>query len=150
MTDIVDSQTRSRMMASVRGKNTGPERALRSALHQRGLRFRIHNADLPGRPDIVMARYKAVIFVHGCFWHRHAGCRLTYTPKTRVEFWSLKFKATVLRDKDHVKRLLAAGWRVAIVWECAMRAAGADAVAMQLANWLPSTAASIEIVAPLG
>lgn len=150
VSDIVDSQTRSRMMASVRGKNTAPELALRSALHRRGFRFRIHNAGMPGRPDIVMARYNAVIFVHGCFWHRHANCRLTYTPKTRVEFWTSKFNATIIRDEDQVKKLLVAGWRVAIVWECAMRAGGADAVALQLANWLPSAAVCTEIEAPLG
>lgn len=97
-----------------------------------------------------MARYKAVIFVHGCFWHRHAHCRLTYTPKTRVEFWTSKFNATVLRDSDQVNRLLEAGWRVAIIWECAMRAAGADAVALQLADWLSSASCRIEIEALSG
>ncbi|MGO4815947.1 very short patch repair endonuclease, partial [Cupriavidus sp. 2MCAB6] len=87
MADIVDSTTRSRMMASIRGRNTAPEVALRSAIHRLGLRFRLHCAGLPGRPDVVLPRHRAVVFVHGCFWHRHPGCRLAYSPGSRVDFW---------------------------------------------------------------
>ena len=133
MTDIVDSQTRSRMMAGIRGKDTKPELALRRALHAAGLRYRLHVAGLPGRPDIVLPRFRAVIFVHGCFWHRHPGCRHATTPSTRVDFWSAKFAANTARDAATRHALSQAGWRVATVWECALRSerdviAAADAV----------------------
>ena len=146
MTDIVDQQTRSRMMAGIRGKNTRPELALRKALHARGFRFRLHSKNVPGRPDLVLARHRAVIFVHGCFWHRHQGCRYATTPSTRPEFWQAKFEANVLRDRDVQTTLMEAGWRVATVWECALRkqdqvAASVDA----LSAWLNSNDQRIEI-----
>ena len=136
MPDIVDRQTRSRMMAGIRGSNTKPELSLRRALHARGLRYRLHDRRLSGTPDVVFPRFQAVCFVHGCFWHRHAGCRYTTTPATRPAFWQAKFDANVTRDQRNRRELLAAGWRVAIVWECALREQGATTVAHALDRWL--------------
>jgi DNA mismatch endonuclease (patch repair protein) len=118
MADIVDRETRSRMMAGIRGKDTKPEVAVRSLLHRDGFRFRLRVTDLPGRPDIVLPRYRAVVFVHGCFWHRHPGCKYSYTPKTHPAFWIRKFDANVARDSEVSNNLRAAGWRVFVVWEC--------------------------------
>ena len=105
MTDIVDQQTRSRMMSGIRGKNTKPELALRRALHARGFRFRLHSGKVHGRPDLVLPKHRAVVFVHGCFWHRHEGCRYATTPSTRPEFWRAKFDANVARDSAVRTRL---------------------------------------------
>lgn len=145
MADVVDAATRSRMMAAIRGKDTRPEVALRSALHRHGFRFRLHDPALPGRPDIVMKRYRAAVFVHGCFWHRHVNCRLAYNPKSRMEFWAAKFDATVRRDVQQRNALIEKGWRVATVWECSLRAFGTDSVVAQLADWLRGSAATIDI-----
>jgi DNA mismatch endonuclease (patch repair protein) len=120
MADIVDSATRSRMMKGIGSRNTRPEIALRSALHRRGLRFRLHVKELPGKPDLVLPHFRAVIFVHGCFWHRHAGCRFASAPATRAEFWQAKFGGNVARDARNRVALLALGWRVAVVWECSL------------------------------
>jgi DNA mismatch endonuclease, patch repair protein len=118
MTDVVDAPTRSRMMASIRGRDTKPERVVRCFLHREGLRFRLHGRDLPGRPDIVLPRRRSIVFVHGCFWHRHSGCRFAATPKTRRQFWKVKLTANVARDARNMKLLAASGWRVFVVWEC--------------------------------
>ena len=112
---------RSRNMAAIKGKNTHPERALRSALFALGLRFRLHARLLPGSPDLVFSRYKAVVFVHGCFWHRHPGCRFATVPKNNAQFWADKFTENVIRDQAVLDRLHECGWRAAIVWECAIR-----------------------------
>ena len=98
MTDVVDRATRSRMMSGIRGRDTKPEKQVRSFLHRAGLRFRLH-ASLPGKPDLVFPKHGAVVFVHGCFWHRHAGCRYATTPSSNVDFWQAKFDANVARDK---------------------------------------------------
>lgn len=148
MADTVDSTTRSRMMASIRGRNTRPEVALRSAIHRLGLRFRLHRAGLPGRPDIVLPRHRAVVFVHGCFWHRHPCCRLAYNPRSRVNFWQAKFAGNVERDARQRAALLGDGWRVVTVWECALRERGAENVAAELAGWLGGGGAELEIGAP--
>jgi len=105
-------------MSRIRGKDTKPEIIVRSMLHRMGYRFRLHRKDLPGTPDIVLPKYNTVIFVHGCFWHRHKGCKYAYTPKSRVNFWKDKFAGTVKRDKQHLKQLKENGWEVFIVWEC--------------------------------
>jgi len=118
MTDIVDRATRSRMMSGIRGKDTAPERAVRSGLHKAGLRFRLNVRELSGRPDIVLPRWKALVFVHGCFWHRHTGCRFSYMPKSRIEFWRAKFRANVARDRRTVKSLILEGWTVHVLWTC--------------------------------
>lgn len=118
MADIVDKATRSRMMAGIAGKDTRPEVAVRRSLHAAGFRFRLHRRNLPGRPDIVLPKYRTVVFVHGCFWHRHPGCRFATTPGTRRQFWTRKFQENVSRDRRQLAELRRAGWRVAVVWEC--------------------------------
>lgn len=100
MTDVFTPEKRSDVMSRIKGRNTKPELVVRSLLHRMGYRFRLHRTDLPGKPDIVLPRYRTVIFVHGCFWHRHKGCRLAYTPKSRMEFWSTKFESNMIRDKQ--------------------------------------------------
>ncbi|PUB10053.1 very short patch repair endonuclease [Yoonia sediminilitoris] len=146
MTDIVDKQTRSRMMAGIKGKDTKPELVLRRALHARGFRYRLHSKTVPGRPDLVFPKHHAIVFVHGCFWHRHEGCRYTTTPSTRPEFWQAKFDANVARDRSVHDQLLDAGWRVATVWECALRRPEETTLAANLlAAWLRSSAAEIQI-----
>lgn len=119
--DVHDRKTRSYNMSRIRGKNTKPEVRLRSMLHRAGFRFRVHDNRLPGKPDIVLPKYKSVIFVNGCFWHRHEGCRYCTTPATRREFWEKKFSGTVQRDRDKKQQLEAAGWDVFIVWECELK-----------------------------
>jgi DNA mismatch endonuclease, patch repair protein len=145
MVDIVDRATRSRMMASIRGKDTRPELLLRRALHSRGFRYRLHARSLPGRPDLVLPRWRAVVFVHGCFWHRHSGCRYATTPATRPEFWQAKFDANVARDARSMEALEAQQWRVAIVWECAQRSKSMDEIVTQLAEWLRSGQGRLEL-----
>ena len=122
MTDIVDKATRSRMMSGIQAKNTRPELLLRRILHRAGFRFRLHQKQLPGTPDVVLPRYRTLIFVHGCYWHRHPRCRLAYIPKTRTEFWQQKFDDNVRRDERDTAALISDGWRVIIVWECGLRA----------------------------
>ena len=121
MTDTLSKAERSRNMSKIRGKDTGPERQVRSLLHRAGYRFRLHGADLPGKPDLVLPKYKAVVFVHGCFWHRHKGCKEATTPKSHRKFWAEKFARNVANDKKHVRRLRRLGWCVRIVWECQLR-----------------------------
>lgn len=104
-------------MSGIRGKDTQPELIVRSFLHRKGLRFRLH-AKLPGKPDLVFPKYRTAVFVHGCFWHRHKGCKFTTTPKTRAEFWEAKFVANIKRDAVAKERLEALGWRVLVVWAC--------------------------------
>jgi len=134
--DRVDAEKRSAIMRSVRQRNTTPELALRSALHARGLRYRLHAKELRGRPDIVFPKYRTCIFVHGCFWHRH-GCAKTTTPKSNVPFWTDKFEANVKRDRRAVSELLNAGWRVLTIWECGLSGKGtAEACADHVADWL--------------
>jgi DNA mismatch endonuclease (patch repair protein) len=117
MTDVVDRATRSRMMSGIRGRDTKPEKQVRSFLHRAGLRFRLH-ASLPGKPDLALSKHRAVVFVHGCFWHRHSGCRYATTPLSNVEFWQAKFEANVKRDKRVTQELRKKGWRVFVVWSC--------------------------------
>lgn len=108
-------------MAAIKSRNTEPELIVRKALHRLGYRFRLHRKDLPGSPDIVLPKFKAAIFVHGCFWHRHFGCKYAYTPKSRVDFWEKKFAQNVLRDEKAVHALRGAGWRVLVIWECSTK-----------------------------
>lgn len=116
--DIVSPEKRSRMMAGIKGKNTKPELAVRKLIHGMGFRYRLHRKDLPGSPDLVFPRLKKVIFVHGCFWHRHPGCRFAYSPKSNAQFWLDKLEGNVRRDGQVVLALDAMGWQVLIVWEC--------------------------------
>ena len=112
------SEQRSRNMSAIKSKNTKPEIKVRKVLHSMGYRFRLHSKDLPGSPDIVLPKYKTVIFVHGCFWHRHQNCKYASTPKTRQEFWNKKFNDNILRDKKNLEILSSLGWKIIIIWEC--------------------------------
>lgn len=148
MIDVVDKVTRSRMMAGIRGKDTKPEKALRQALHRKGLRYRLHVSGLPGRPDILLPRHQAAIQVHGCFWHRHEQCAFCTTPADNSDFWGPKFRETMRRDKQNVQSLRKLGWRVAIVWECSLRDQGPELVAQRIVNWLQSSRTLTEISSP--
>jgi len=136
MIDVVDRATRSRMMANIRGRDTKPEMLVRRMLHGAGFRFRLHHRLMPGRPDIVLPKHRAAIFVHGCFWHRHEGCRFCTTPATRPDFWRDKFAANVERDARNIASLLASGWRVATIWECALKDKGSAEWAKALVEWI--------------
>jgi DNA mismatch endonuclease (patch repair protein) len=139
MADIVDAKTRSRMMRGIRSKDTKPELMVRRYLHAQGYRFRIHPKNVPGKPDVVLPKYRAAIFVHGCFWHRHKNCRLAYNPKSRTEFWQTKFDQNVARDNAAVSRLLETGWRIMIVWECALRDSELRETGLEsIAEWIQS------------
>ncbi len=119
--DRITTQHRSWNMSRIKSKNTSPERLVRSMIHALGYRFRIHTDKLPGKPDIALARLKTVVFVHGCYWHRHPGCSLAYTPKTRTEFWEKKFSSNVLRDNHVANEILKLSWRILTVWECELK-----------------------------
>lgn len=127
---------RSALMSRVRGKNTRPEELVRSLLHRMGFRFRLHRKDLPGTPDIVLPKYRIVIFVHGCFWHRHPGCKKTTMPQTNRDFWEKKLARNVERDAEIAERLTKAGWRVLVVWECELKnpTALSDRLLREIAN----------------
>lgn len=145
--DVVDAATRSRMMAGIRGKDTKPELVVRRGLHALGFRFRLHDPALPGKPDMVLPRWRAVIQVHGCFWHGH-DCGLFRWPGTRQDFWRTKIGRNVERDREVEAALDRAGWRVLTVWECALKGparVGADAVLSGAAAWLRSDARTGEI-----
>jgi DNA mismatch endonuclease (patch repair protein) len=118
MADIVSREARSLMMSGIRGSNTKPEIRVRSLLHRNGFRFRLGTRGLTGRPDVVLPKWRTVVFVHGCFWHRHRGCKYSYTPKSNVPFWNTKFEANIARDKLVARKLRAEGWRVVVIWEC--------------------------------
>ncbi|MFT8723262.1 MAG: DNA mismatch endonuclease Vsr [Acetobacter malorum] len=138
--DVHDKATRSRNMAAIQGKNTRPELMIRKALHAEGFRFRLHRRDLPGKPDLVLPRFRAVIFVHGCFWHHHT-CHLFKWPATRPEFWQQRIGRNVENDARALEQLQKAGWRTAVVWECALKGKTrlAPAVIVQtLSSWLHS------------
>lgn len=128
--DRVDRATRSRMMSSIRSRDTAPERAVRSLVHRLGFRFRLQARHLPGTPDLVLPRLKTALFVHGCYWHRHAGCRYCYEPKSNVEFWHRKFKDNMHRDAAAEAQLRDMGWYSVVVWECEVR--NRDALADRL------------------
>ncbi len=135
MADTLTSERRSWNMSRIRGRDTRPELLLRSLLHRAGFRFRLHAKQLPGRPDIILPRYRTAIFVHGCFWHRHPGCRNATTPSTRREFWQSKFDGNVSRDARNQAALEASGWTVLTVWECELKSE-AEGVARRLASEL--------------
>lgn len=116
--DNLTKQRRSWNMSRIKGSNTGPERIVRSILHEMGYRFRLHRKDLPGKPDIALPKHKTVVFVHGCFWHRHKGCKDATLPKTRRSFWQNKLEGNAARDKIKERALRVLGWRVIVLWEC--------------------------------
>jgi len=121
MVDTLTKKKRSWNMSRIKGKNTKPELLLRSLLHRQKFRFRLHDRRLPGKPDIVLSRYRTAIFVNGCFWHRHENCKYAYTPKSRRKFWLKKFDETVQRDQRKHKTLTDTGWKVIVVWECELK-----------------------------
>jgi len=118
MIDIVKPAKRSAMMANVKAKDTKPEMIVRSLAHQLGYRFRLHKRDLPGSPDLTFPKLKKTIFVHGCFWHRHEGCKFSYSPKSNQDFWQKKFASNVKRDNNALIKLAELGWEALIIWEC--------------------------------
>lgn len=148
MADVVSKEVRSRMMAGIRGKDTKPEMLVRRALTAAGVRYRLHRRELPGAPDMVMAGRRAVVFVHGCFWHRHEGCRHAKLPTSNAEFWIAKLERNVERDRKAVAELLAAGWRVLTVWECATRRGSEADLQRLLVGWLEGSERNSEVPAP--
>lgn len=145
MADVMSAEQRSETMSKIRGKDTGPELRIRHALWHAGLRFRLHARALPGRPDVVLPKWRAAVFVHGCFWHRHDGCPLFRLPATRSDFWDAKLSANSARDIKAIRTLSNAAWRVLVVWECALKldpdATGAMAVA-----WVRDESQSAELL----
>lgn len=140
MVDVVDSMTRSRMMAGIKGKDTQPEIVLRKALFKRGFRYRLHGKGIPGKPDIVLRKYNAVIFVNGCFWHGH-DCNLFKWPTTRKDFWKEKIEGTRVRDKKKINECHDMGLRTLVVWECALKGKEKlpfDALIQKVVDWLHS------------
>lgn len=121
MTDRISTERRSWNMSRIKGKDTKPELLLRSSLHKAGFRFRTHDRRLPGKPDLVLRKFKSVIFVNGCFWHRHEGCQKSTIPKSNAEFWKKKFSDTIERDARKLSQLEADGWHVFTVWECEIK-----------------------------
>lgn len=121
MVDTISTSERSRIMSLVKGKNTRPEMLVRRLVHGAGFRYRLHDAKLPGKPDLVFSRKRKVIFVHGCFWHRHEGCALARTPKSNKGFWLAKLDGNKARDEGNLRKLHDAGWETLVVWECELR-----------------------------
>jgi DNA mismatch endonuclease (patch repair protein) len=121
MTDHLTQQERSRNMSRVKGRDTKPELLVRSIVHRLGYRFRLHGKKLPGRPDVVLARHRKVIFVHGCFWHGHTGCRRAARPSSNREFWDKKIEGNIARDAANIRALRQAGWKALVIWQCAMK-----------------------------
>jgi DNA mismatch endonuclease (patch repair protein) len=133
------------MMSRIRSTDTKPEMILRRGLHAAGFRFRLHVSGLPGKPDIVLSKFRSVIFVHGCFWHGHAGCKNFWIPKTRPEFWRAKINTNRDRDDRAIAAIRDAGWRVLVVWECATRSICVDNIVRKVAVWLQGAEASAEL-----
>ena len=136
--DVVSKEKRSRMMSGIKGKNTKPERQIARMLHASGLRYRLHRKDLPAKPDLVFPKYRAVVLVHGCFWHGH-DCHLFKMPQTRTEFWRTKISSNQVRDKQQIEQLIDDGWRVMVVWECAIKGKARleeSALAEAMADWI--------------
>ena len=139
MVDIVDKVTRSRMMSGIRSSNTKPEIIVRKALHKSGYRFRLDSKIKNIKPDIVLRKYKVAIFVHGCYWHQHEGCKLAYSNRNYSDKWKKKFNDNVNRDRKVTEILLSVDWRVAVIWECATRASDElEPLVMQLDKWIKS------------
>lgn len=120
MSDLKNKEQRSRNMGAIKSSNTLPEIYIRKLLHSEGFRYRINKKSLPGKPDIVLARYKTIVFIHGCFWHKHS-CYLGTTPKSNVDFWIKKLDSNVIRDRQNIHSLLEARWKVIIIWGCAIK-----------------------------
>lgn len=139
--------SRSEVMSRIGAKNTKPELVVRRGLHAAGFRFRLHRGDLPGRPDLVLPKHRAAIFVNGCFWHRHEGCANFRLPKTNTEFWQRKIERNVARDTAAIEELRKCGWRVLLVWECATRRTPVDHLSREIALWIAGNQNEGEITA---
>lgn len=149
MTDTVSPATRSRMMSGIKAKDSQPEVLVRRLLFSEGYRFRLHRRDLPGTPDIVLPSRRIVIFVHGCFWHMHEGCRLAKLPTTRPEFWAAKLQANAARDRRSIEQLKALEWRVLRIWECATRNGDAvEKLLPRIERWISSDVQIGDIATP--
>lgn len=135
--DILAPEQRSSLMSRIRNKDTGPEMKVRRLAHALGFRFRLHRRDLPGSPDLVFPSHRKIVFVHGCYWHRHEGCRYAYSPKSNTKFWQSKFEANVARDRRTASALEALGWNVLVVWECETQ--NADILRLRLTEFLRSS-----------
>ncbi len=133
--DVFNKAKRRQIMSNVRNRNTTPEKQVRSCLHKMGYRFRLHRKDLPGTPDIVLPKYRTAVFVHGCFWHGHPGCKRAKRPSTQIEFWNRKLNKNIERDLKARRNLKLLGWKVFIVWECETR--NADFLRTKLSSMLP-------------
>jgi len=144
MTDVMSAEKRSALMSRIKGKNSSPELLVRRLLWRAGFRFRLHARELPGRPDIILPRWHVAVFVHGCFWHLHKGCRYSQLPATRPDFWKNKLEANRERDQRKTSALLASGWRVAVVWECAVRADATMSVQL-LEEWIRSGGTTLHV-----
>lgn len=144
MVDVMSRDRRSALMSRIRARDTGPELQIRHYLWRAGFRYQLYRKDLPGRPDLVLPKWHAAVFVHGCFWHRHTGCSYFRLPKTRTEFWDEKLQRNHERDIAAITHLLQTGWRVAIVWECAVRK-DPDIAGRKLAAWIKHGKGNIEM-----
>lgn len=141
MADFLTITERSARMARIPSRDTSPEIIIRRALHRLGLRFVLHRKDLPGRPDIVFPKYRAVVLVHGCFWHRHPGCKIASTPKSNAQYWLDKFDRNMQRDKEIQSKLISLNWRVFVAWECEIQSKiSLDLLAKKLALEISDTA----------
>ena len=151
MADFMTPKQRSRAMSKVKGEETKIEQTVRSLLHRRGFRFRKNVKNIPGKPDIVLPKYKAIVFIHGCFWHHHPGCAKSKLPETRKEFWKNKIQGNIDRDKKNIEILLSLAWRVGIIWECALKKAElvSDPIS-ELTDWIISEEDLCEIHKPFG
>jgi DNA mismatch endonuclease (patch repair protein) len=147
MSDVVNKITRSRMMAGIKGKDTQPELIIRKRLHALGFRYNLHDTKLPGKPDLVFPKYKAVIFVNGCFWHGH-NCYLFKWPSSNDDFWQKKITRTIEKDKENISQLENSGWRILQIWECAIKGRerrSISEVILLTSNWLKSGSVFSEI-----
>lgn len=147
MADVHTPAVRSKNMAAIKNKNTKPELVIRKLLHRAGYRFRLHSKDLPGKPDIVLKKHKAIININGCFWHGH-NCHLFKPPKTRTKFWRKKISANSENDRKHLQLLASRGWKISTVWECAIKgkfSVSTDTILFKLQQWITSSDQNIEI-----
>lgn len=136
MTDVHEPKTRSYNMSQIKATNTKPEMMVRKFLHASGFRYRLHVKDLPGKPDLVLPKYNTVIFVHGCFWHAHEGCKYFKIPKTRTEWWKKKLLGNRERDKKHISQLEDLGWNIIVIWECELKPENAKSTLSEVINRL--------------
>ena len=137
MADVHNKATRSYNMSRIKGKNTKPEMLVRKFLHAKGYRYKLHDKNLPGKPDIVLPKYNTIIFVHGCFWHGHANCKYFVVPKTRTQWWTNKINRNKANDEKAVKALRKDGWNAIVVWECGLKAAKVERTLARILNKIP-------------